>query len=297
MDKFVKYIKSLEESKQVGIIYHFTTLSAIQKLTDKNFMAKYGCDILTFISYNNYISTTRDFMLTNNPLLDFNNSTHPVRITLDGNKISRKYKVKPINGLQNPDSKIFGTDLNHLRVKHKSEKEEVICPLKDNIFPLKEYIIQIDFLNSSNEDEIEIFRKVKEELSNTNILVQSVRKWSISKLNEDLNKGHFSISHKDVQIKDEFIFEEVENTVKYLPFSIYKRAQKITNIGEFELLRFNSTKWYVGQLIENEYNRSKFCCSIYIETDSYKNIIHIEEHNNELLNESLDIIKNSLKRK
>jgi len=289
-NKLKKFIDFLNKD---SIIYHFTTLNAIESLTDKNFMQKYGCEILTFISYNDHISTTRDFSLVNNPMLDFNSSTHPVRISLDGDKISHKYKVKPLNGLVNPDAKIFGTDLNHLRVKHKSEREEVICPLKDRMFPLKDFIVQIDFLNSSKESDLAIFEKVKEALDKTDIKVQSVRKFTSIKLNESINTESFTISYKDnIVQEDEFFYEEVQNAVQYLPYSMYKRTQKIACLGEYELVRYNSTKWYLGKLIENKYYRNKFCTLVYIETDSYKKVKNFEESNNSsLLNEALKIIK------
>jgi hypothetical protein len=173
---------TVDEAKQVGIIYHFTKRDNILKLLSKEFMEKeLGCDILTFMSHNGYVSTTRNFMFTDDVTSDFNIRTYNIRIALDGDKLSNKYKVKPINGLLDNTKDVFGVDKNHIRVPHKSEKEEVICPINNETrFPLKDYILEIQVYNHDNTRDEEIYNVISRlgvEQHNLNIPVRFVRKW------------------------------------------------------------------------------------------------------------------------
>lgn len=187
----LEMISAYLESKQVGIIYHFTKINAIKTLLNDKEMSKYGCDILTFASYNKHLSTTRDFNMADNPLGTFNPSTYNIRIAIDGDKLSNKFKVKPINGVIDNRSEIFGTDINMFRVKHKSEKEEVICPLVNvKYFPLKDYIVEIQIYNHYNTETEDVYDYIQKMLKqhNLNIPVNIVRKWKPFKIYEDNNK-------------------------------------------------------------------------------------------------------------
>jgi hypothetical protein len=200
MDNFLEFhlnrINEINEAKQVGIIYHFTRLKNFKLISNLEFSDDFDCEIFEFLSYNGHLSTTRDFSIISIPFGDFHTATHPIRIAFDGDKLSDKFKIRPINGLVTNDKEIFGTNLNHLRVKHKSEKEEVICPLKkEDSFKLKEYIVEIQInayvLKPHEVDELvkhlqEIFDK-----ENLKIDITVVRKWqpykkSTSRTNEDL---------------------------------------------------------------------------------------------------------------
>lgn len=102
--------QELFEAKQVGTIYHFTKPENIIYLLDKNRQAEYGLEIFEFFSMSGNFSTTRNASLTS----DF---THPIlsvkkgysaRISLDGDKISNKFKIRPIRGLKDNDFDVFG---------------------------------------------------------------------------------------------------------------------------------------------------------------------------------------------
>lgn len=82
---FSEYI--LKEAKQVGYIYHFTTLSNIEKIIKSNKIEK---------GKEGYVSLTRDFQLPNYNGY-FNSGEYIVRITIDGNKLSENTKIKPIS--------------------------------------------------------------------------------------------------------------------------------------------------------------------------------------------------------
>lgn len=173
--------KQFFEAKQVGIIYHFTTLEGLKHLTDGDNLKRLGCELFTFVSKNDHLSTTRGYFLTDSPspFSMINSGTHPIRIAFDGDKISNKYKVKPINGLSDNDSNIFGVDKNHLRVPHKSETEEVICPDKTKMFQMKDFILEIQIKNNRNDESLKIKeyleKIIKEE--GLNIPVNIARKW------------------------------------------------------------------------------------------------------------------------
>ena len=179
--------KALFESKQVGIIYHFTTIQGLKSLSTTDSL---GCKLFTFVSHNDHISTSRSFDITSNPHADLNSKTHPVRIAFDGDKISNLFKVLPINGLGNTDKEIFGTNLNHLRVKHKLEQEEVICP-NNRMFELLDYILEIQ-INSYFFKPNELDNLVEEltiKLKDNNIPITTTRKWKPYKLDESSESG------------------------------------------------------------------------------------------------------------
>lgn len=85
----MKYVNSFEsflyEAKQVGTVYHYTTILALLKILDD--------DVLGDKSLGKYarVSLTRD--------KNFQKRTRIIpaecRITIDGNKLSNRYKVQP----------------------------------------------------------------------------------------------------------------------------------------------------------------------------------------------------------
>lgn len=126
----------LNEAKQVGTIYHFTTydksLSIIlnQQMTSKE-----------------YISFTRNYDLKDAYSNDVN--WGDVRITIDGNKLSNKYKIEPF------------LDTKNSIKRNKGENEERIIKKSINI---KGMIKQIDILdderNKKSINDIEYICKV-----------------------------------------------------------------------------------------------------------------------------------------
>lgn len=84
--------KPINERKQVGDLYHFTYSEHIDSIKVKGI--KFTKDNSTLDKFKNkyYISTTRE----KNPEFAFIRE-YDIRITLDGDKISDKYVVYPIN--------------------------------------------------------------------------------------------------------------------------------------------------------------------------------------------------------
>jgi hypothetical protein len=85
----IKFIEILKEAKQVGDIYHFTS---IDNLT--NMLKEYKSITLD----DNYSSEAGEgyFSFTRNPNIpSLSNFQKQVRLKLDGNKMSNKYKFEP----------------------------------------------------------------------------------------------------------------------------------------------------------------------------------------------------------
>jgi len=92
MIKLIDILKNITEGKQVGDLYHFTYSKYIDNI--KRNGIKFTPDDSELEQYKNkyFISTTR---IKNPDFVTY--GEYDVRITLDGNKISNKYKIVPIN--------------------------------------------------------------------------------------------------------------------------------------------------------------------------------------------------------
>lgn len=178
MVKFRKWLREQEvnEAKQVGTIYHFTRPHNIEHLLNKSKQEEYSLDVLEFISMNGNFSTTRNSSMTSDfthPVLNAKNG-YIVRLALDGDKLSNKYRIKPIRGLDDNSFDVFG---NGNRVPLKwGENEEVILGNKnkkdETTFKLKDYLLQIDivYISSMTKDETIEIRDNVEKLVNQNNL-------------------------------------------------------------------------------------------------------------------------------
>lgn len=90
---FEQYWK-LNESKQVGIIYHFTNTVRLWHILHSDSLK---CSLPNDNAKEKdfYISFTRDKNF--HKQLRSNGTTNNVRIAIDGNKLSNKYKINPFN--------------------------------------------------------------------------------------------------------------------------------------------------------------------------------------------------------
>ena len=110
-----KLIESKIESKQVGIIYHFTKCANIKSIL-KTF---------TLYSINGYISTSRNFNLADG-LGDISKKYgYVIRLNLDGNILSSKYKILPIAGLDDNLDPLDSRNKNRIQ-RNSLESEELI---------------------------------------------------------------------------------------------------------------------------------------------------------------------------
>ena len=161
------FIQFIDEAKQVGTIYHFTKPSGLHSmLFFKHNEQLAGTNMLMVSGHNGVISTTRNHNLAN--ISTPNNAStnihlskgYSVRISLDGNKISEHYKIKPILGFKDNDPDIHNVSLGHRVSRHDQEREEVIHA---DWLPLKPYVKRIDFIHHEDLTP-ELHKKIAEEL-------------------------------------------------------------------------------------------------------------------------------------
>lgn len=95
MIKLVNLLKEITEAKQVGDVYHFTSLDgAYGILTDGFILAN---------DEEGQVSTTRNKNLDPADFWDYGYGNTLIRLKLDGDKISNKYKIQPYNYSEEPD--------------------------------------------------------------------------------------------------------------------------------------------------------------------------------------------------
>lgn len=151
----MKTLKQMKEAKQVGTIYHFTTIERLHDMIHQEHPFELK-------SHNeSTISTTR------NPQLPIHNKTfkdHGVRIALDGDKISEHHKVRPVAGLTDNAPDVLNHKHNDgYRVKRSSgEHEEAILHHPFNIKPYIKHIHIIKNRDTNDAVETHIVPKLKE---------------------------------------------------------------------------------------------------------------------------------------
>ena len=149
--------ESLNEGKQVGVLYHVTSPQRYKQIMDQNTL-KGG-----FVNINGKetlgISTTRN--------KNFKYDGNTVQIALDGDKLSNKYKIKPYdywernyNRPNNPQA--------------QDEDEEVI--LTSSIDNIKDYIISTS-INEITNQEMRYWAFHSDVFS-------ELKKWGVKKYNE-----------------------------------------------------------------------------------------------------------------
>ena len=105
------------EAKQVGIIYHFTYPSSLEKILKDGSLE----------TINDYVSFTRNFQLT---------GFGQVRIAFDGDKLSEKYSIEPFADV--------GLHRNNNGRESESEERIVWKPYSPLPVISPKYVIQID---------------------------------------------------------------------------------------------------------------------------------------------------------
>ena len=131
-------LKNLLESKQVGIIYHYTTFEAGLKILHSNQLKSGETDDSTKSNPIYGVSFTRDKRFHNNH--DIGSGQKPqVRFTIDGDKLSNRYKIGSYaqggkdGGVFSKGGKAF-------------EAEERVVSNKPFSIPILSYIESVDIL-------------------------------------------------------------------------------------------------------------------------------------------------------
>jgi hypothetical protein len=125
----IKLIDILREAKQVGILYHFTDDEGLRGILESN-------ELLASYQNANHVSLTRD-----KNGWHVGTSDNIFRISLDGDKISNKYKIRPYEW----------DELD--RGSGNTESEEAV--ITDKITNINNYIIDI-VANEETADILEV---------------------------------------------------------------------------------------------------------------------------------------------
>lgn len=136
----IKLKDILYEAKQVGVIYHYTSLQGLFDIMDDNRL--YAG---TFEKESNVISFTRDKFFGNRLRAGVKTD---VRIVFDGNKLSNKYKIGPYQFTGAEKIKLgMGDDAIEWEQSVGDEQEErLFLPKGEHgIENISDYIIKIEF--------------------------------------------------------------------------------------------------------------------------------------------------------
>jgi hypothetical protein len=131
--------EQLDESKQVGTIYHYTTFKAGLKILQSNQLKSFESSDSTKTKPVFGISFTRDKRFHDNHNVGFDESsfgnTPQLRFTINGDKLSNRFKVQPYSqgGVFDKGKKSF-------------EAEERVISDKPFTIPVSDYLISVDVL-------------------------------------------------------------------------------------------------------------------------------------------------------
>jgi hypothetical protein len=139
---FRNWTDSLNESKQVGVIYHYTTFENGLKILQSNELKGGAAEDSTNANPVFAISFTRDKRFHNNHNVGFDVSSFgqrpQVRFTVDGNKLSNRYKIQPY-------AQIGGSG-RFEKQREEFEAEERVVSNKPFSIPILSYIESVDIL-------------------------------------------------------------------------------------------------------------------------------------------------------
>jgi hypothetical protein len=151
MIKLTDLLKEITEAKQVGDIYHFTSLKGLYGILKDGFIKP---------NSENQISTTRNKQM-DLTIFPAGGSAALIMLTLDGDKISNRYKIRPFN--------IAGDYDDLPAYLNKDEFEEQIITNGKN-FPIFPYLknVSITIQNERRLDK-EMLSQIENILKEKNI--------------------------------------------------------------------------------------------------------------------------------
>ena len=214
-----KNINRINESKQVGMLYHVCSLDALANYIVPrdtlqgsgkyfNWLLKGNSDIVSFTRDKNFIIQTSSNLIDN---VIF-------QIEVDGNKLSEKYKITPYNDFH---WDYTGVPQSEYDAEKYREKEEVI---EGAIHPFSKYINKIWFdikgvpsiLNKENWD---VF------FNNLMKVYNYIKQFPVQQ--------NISI-FKSINLDDRLIFSSFEELIRLTKFIINILNGKQTNVESFK---------------------------------------------------------------
>lgn len=143
--KLLNILKEIIEGKQVGTLYHLTTLRGLHGILKDGFIKP---------NFEDQISTTRNKDIDPSSFLDTYDSGGEVTVILelDGDKISNNYKVRPFYY----DEDTLPSDRNPAYISKYEFEEQIITNGKNfPIFPyLRNVSITIDSEDNLDEEKL-----------------------------------------------------------------------------------------------------------------------------------------------
>jgi hypothetical protein len=134
--------KIIQEGKQVGTLYHYTSLRAANSILSDGFIEGSEKSIK---GYHDSMVGDNKFSLSFTRNKNFHKQSRIIgedvecRFVIDGDSLSNTYKIQPIT---NQDSKFMSFGKQSLDFEY----EEVILSPNPIKVPIKPYVIRIDFL-------------------------------------------------------------------------------------------------------------------------------------------------------
>jgi len=135
----IQLIDLLKEAKQVGTIYHYTTFESGLKILKSNKFKSSDADDSTNTKPVFAVSFTRDKRFHDNHVVGFDVSSignkPQLRFTIDGNKLSNKFKIEP-----------YSQQSSFSKNRKGFEAEERVISNKPFTIPVSTYLKSIDVL-------------------------------------------------------------------------------------------------------------------------------------------------------
>jgi len=163
----------LNEGKQVGTLYHFTTYDSAIGIVTKDFKLKVALtpdikDKEKLPDYARFVSFTRNRDL-NSPTI-----SREVRFTIDGNALSNKYRTEPFADVK--------AGFGRQKPGEKDEAEERVNIEKHNgVVDIKPFLISVDVMEPKNMRvdslDSEAFFELVQDLKERNIPYKTVSRY------------------------------------------------------------------------------------------------------------------------
>jgi len=198
IEKFRKDVKKLDEAKQVGLLYHCTTVYALEKILKSNKMIAYQ---------------DRGIAFSSNKMEFFAN--YPVQLVVDGDKLSENYKVTRLQGAYH-EVNVVGKGRKPLYLTGKKDEDNEAyeqMTSDDNphvIYNIKNYIVgfMINKKFCENDDFEQITNTIKTYLPNAKIEILDTEK-----TDEYMGRGLHNSKYKAYSVRDNIV-QKLEKLIK-----------------------------------------------------------------------------------
>lgn len=146
----------LVEAKNLGTLYHFTSVNSIEKILEENKLRPHAQTLKNEKEVFGCSLTRDKFFHKTGDRLDSGVAGISARISLNGNKISERYKIFPFNWFY-----VFLSTSEETRARGDySESEELVVTSEQGLTNLKNYILEISILKNIEKQEIDRIKKI-----------------------------------------------------------------------------------------------------------------------------------------